>query len=107
MPTVYIINRSAHDFSDAKRYGELEFLTQGSVNRFSTGNMARIFTEKLAQSSPDDYLLPTGLSIMTAIACAVFALRHKRLNLLLWKNMGEKGSYIERVLDFSNLEEGD
>lgn len=103
MPTVYIINRSAHDFSDAKRFGTLKYLTQGSVNRFSTGNMIRQFTDGLRDSTPEDYILPTGLSIMTALACVVFALKHGRLNLLLFKNSGRGGSYVERSLDLREI----
>lgn len=105
MPTVYVINRSSHDFSDAERYGRLEFLTEGSVNRFATANMVRIFADSLKNSQAEDYILPTGLNIMTVIACVVFALKHKALNLLLFKRVGPKGSYVARNMDFRFLDE--
>ena len=44
---VYIVNKGVHDYSDAKRFGELVFLTEGSYNILSTSRMAREFTKQL------------------------------------------------------------
>ena len=103
MNRVYIISRSAHDFSDAERFGELVFLSDGPMNRYSCNNMCRVFATHLRHSSPDDYLLLTGLSVMNSIACALFAALHQRLNLLLYK----QGKYIERNLDLRFMEGGE
>ena len=94
MKKVFIVNRSAHDFSAADDYGEIIFLSEGPMNRYSTNNMHRSFSEKMKESSPDDYIVPCSLNVMNSIACAIFAVMHKRLNLLLFKD----GSYIERNL---------
>lgn len=40
--------------------------------------------DAIANSSPDDYIVITGLSVMTAVAAAMFASKHKQLNILLW-----------------------
>ena len=101
-PTVYIISRSAHDFSDAERFGELVFLSDGPMNRYSCNNMCREFSVHLRNSSPEDYILLTGLSVMNSIACALFAALHKKLNLLLF----QQGKYIERRLDLTLVMEG-
>jgi hypothetical protein len=92
MPKVYIVNRSPHDFSAAKPYGELVYLSEGSMNRYSTNHMIRLFTEGLTDSSKDDFIVPCSLNVMNAIASAVFAHKHGTINLLLFK----EGRYIER-----------
>ncbi len=96
MPKVYITSRSAHDYSDAKNYGEIVFLSEGPMNRFNVNHIERMFYDKLRSSGPDDYLLLTGLGVMNSIACWIFGCLHKRLNLLLYK----QGVYIERNMKF-------
>lgn len=91
---VFIVNRSAHDFSEAEKYGELIFLSEGRMNRYETNNMHRNFSAAMESSSPDDYIVPCSLNVMNSIACAIFAYKHGRLNLLLFKD----GIYIERNL---------
>ena len=92
MSKVYIVNKSNHDFSAAKHYGDLIFLSEGPMNRYATNNMLRIFTEKMKGSKDRDYIVPCSLNVMNSIACAIFACKHSKLNLLLYK----AGSYIER-----------
>lgn len=94
MKKVYIVNRGHHDFSAAERYGELVFLSEGPMPRYQINNIARQFSEVLQHSSPDDYILPCSLSSMNIVACALFAARHMRLNLLLYKNR----RYVERSI---------
>ena len=96
MNKVYIVNRSAHDFSPAEKYGELVFLSKGPMNRYATNNMHRIFTDKMKDSEPSNYIVPCSLNVMNSIACAAFVVLHKRLNLLLFKD----GDYVERNLVF-------
>ena len=90
--TVYIVNNSAHDFEPAKEFGELEFLSQGPVNRYAVNDMHRQFSNALRNSKPEDYIVPCSLNVMNAIACAIFAHKHVKLNLLLYK----QGKYLER-----------
>lgn len=92
MSNVYIVNKSNHDFGAAKSYGEITFLSEGPMNRYSTNNMIRQFGELMKNSSPGDYIVPCSLNVMNSIACAIFAHKHGRLNLLLFK----EGVYIER-----------
>ncbi len=84
MSTVYVVNKSSHDFSSAEEYGTLKFLSEGMMNKFEANHMARTFKEALEHSSASDYILPCGLSVMNMIACAMFATMHGRLNLLLF-----------------------
>ena len=92
MRNVYIVNKSNHDFSAARDYGKLIFLSEGPMNRYSTNNMLRVFAEKMSDSKKEDYIVPCSLNVMNSIACALFAHKHGKLNLLLFK----EGSYIER-----------
>ena len=96
MNKVYIVNKSAHDFSPANDYGELIFLSEGPMNRYATNHMHRKFTSMMEDSTENDHIVPCSLNVMNSIACAIFAHRHGKLNLLLFK----EGNYIERNLVF-------
>lgn len=100
MPKVYIINKGGHDYSEATRYGELHFLSEGPISKFAVSKIYRDFAMSLRESTPSDYILLTGLTTMACIACACFSFLHDgKLNLLLFKN----GKYIERKLLLSEL----
>ncbi len=103
MTKVYIVNRGGHDHSDAERFGELVYLSEGVMSRYGTTQIYRLFAEKLKDSSPDDYILPTGLSTMGHIACSIFSFMHGKLNLLLYKGGSNGGKYIERTLKMDEL----
>jgi hypothetical protein len=92
MAKVFVVNKSSHDFSAAEEYGELVFLSEGPMNRYSTNNMVREFSEIMKGSSPHDYIVPCSLNVMNAIATAIFARKHGTLNLLLFR----RGEYVER-----------
>jgi hypothetical protein len=92
MKTVYIVNKSAHDFSEADTYGKVIFLSEGVMNRYATNSMVRQFSYLMKASHSDDYIVPCSLNVMNSIACAIFAHKHGKLNLLLFKD----GKYIER-----------
>lgn len=95
MPKVFVINKSAHDFSNAERFGELIYLTEGRQGHFNVNTVVSNFATLLADSKPDDYLLLTSLNTLCAIAAAVFSHLHGgRLNLLLFRD----GRYTPREL---------
>ena len=100
-PTVYIVNRSAHNFSPAEQFGELMFMTQGLINRFAISEIYRTFQEFLQNSKPEDYLLVSGMSSQLVVATAILAQKHGRVNFLLWKD----GEYLERTLMLEGGEE--
>lgn len=94
MSKVFIINKSAHNFSKTRKYGEQVYLSEGLMDRYATNNIHRQFYHLLKDSSPDDYIVLCSLNVMNSIACAIFTKLHGRLNLLLYK----KGNYVERNL---------
>lgn len=97
MPKVYILNRGGHDYSAAERFGELVVLSDGILPRENTSHMVRVLAP-IRESSPHDYILLSSLSIMCSIACSMFALRHGKLNILIFKGV----SYVERRIDFTS-----
>jgi hypothetical protein len=99
MPNVYITNKSAHDFSEATKYGNLIFITKGKLNRFNANDMHRQAEEAMEDSTKFDYIVPCSLNVLNSIVCATFAVKHKRLNLLLFK----QGEYIERNIVFDEV----
>lgn len=94
---VYIVNKSSHDFSAAKQFGNIVFLSEGPMNRYATNNIHRVFNVVMRDSNKGDYIVPCSLNVMNSIASAIFARKHGRVNLLLFK----EGRYIERniILD--------
>lgn len=90
MRRVFVPNDAGHDMSDAKRFGEVVYMTRGALRRNAVREHAKAIRSALSTSSPDDYVVVGGLSIITAIAAAAFAARHGHVNFLLW----ERGRYI-------------
>lgn len=93
---VYVANKSAHDFSDAEKYGRLIFVTEGKLNRFNVNDMHRRASDAMSKSKASDYIVPCSLNVLNSIICSTFAVMHGRLNLLLFK----EGSYVERNIVF-------
>ena len=96
---VFVINRSSHDYSQAEEFGKLVFMTEGSLNRFAVSKMFRTFEPFIQTSKEHDYLLLSGLSVMCSVASAMFADKHGRLNLLIYKpDPRNPGTYQERII---------
>ena len=105
---VYVTNKGGHSYEAAEKYGEVIYITEGTLNRFATNTLYRAFIDGMKDSQPDDYILITSMSIVNAIGAAVFARKHGCLNLLLYRS----GEYILREIDIDSLvvqeeEEGD
>ncbi len=98
MSNVYIINDSGHDYSDAERFGRLVYCTQGSLDKQDTTGMYRELSVALDDSTPDDYIVLSGLTSMCSIACSMLALRHGSINLLIFN----RGVYVVKHVNFDN-----
>ena len=98
-PRAYVPNKAGHDFSDAERFGDLVFLTQGIVKRYSTNHIYRQLIEGMSEAEPQDYLLVCSLSIINAIAASILARQFGKVNYLLFSG----GSYMERTVDVDAL----
>ena len=104
MPKVYVINNSGHDFSAAKSYGDVIYMTSGLINKFNVTKMVRIFGEYFKGSHENDYILHSGPSVMNAIASSLFTSMHGKLNLLIWKgDQDGMSSYVCERINFKDL----
>ena len=96
---VFIPNQSGHNFTDSERYGTPVYVTKGLVNRFSVNFIARKWALSLKDSTKEDYILVTSLTILTVVGAALFGHLHGCLNLLLYRNE----RYIARKIVFKDL----
>jgi hypothetical protein len=94
MTRVYIPNRGPHDYTEAEQYGRLVYCTEGSLDKFDVSQMFRELDDCFRNASPDDYILLTSLTSLCSVACAIFANKFGRLNLLIHRGQG----YVERTL---------
>jgi len=94
MPTIFIVNNSGHDFSQAERQGRVVVLSTGLIDPFKVTKMYRQFSSMLSTSRAEDYILMSGPTTMNIIACAIFSALHGRINLLIWRH----GHYTKRTI---------
>lgn len=104
-PKVLVVNRSSHDYSMAEDFGELVFMTEGNMpSRYAASKMFRAFEPFIKESKKTDFILLTSMTIMCSIACSMFASKHGRLNLLLYKqDTKAEGRYIKRTIIFGEM----
>lgn len=102
-PLIYVPSKGAHDYSDAQRFGELVFMSEGRLNRYAVNKMFRTFDEHIQCSNSNDLILITSLTVMNAVICGMFASKHNCLNLLLFKSVPDGPShYVDRRMVFDN-----
>lgn len=99
MANVYVLNKGPHDYSQAERFGDIVFCTDGNLDKFDTAQMYRAITEAMKNSESDDYILLGSLTSLCCVACAIFAAKHWKLNLLIHRQDG----YVERTLLLNNI----
>lgn len=99
-PKIFVINKGGHDYSDAQRYGDLVYLTEGPLhNPFGVANFYRHVAGKMKDMSSDDYILITSLNSLCALAGWIVGRLGHPLNLLLFKD----GKYIPRRISENDL----
>lgn len=96
MPTVFVVNNSGHDYSDAERFGEILYCTEGPLNKFDTAQMYRSLSEALLDANEDDYILMTSLTTLCCIATGMMVEQFGKVNMLLFQG----GKYISRTIAF-------
>lgn len=102
---VFILNQAGHDYSGAKKWGELVPVVSGNMNVFRPDRSLFTITEKLSDFNPDtDFLLLSG-NTFGNVLCALYVMHHlngnmKRINLLVYdaKNI----EYLHHVLDLTD-----
>lgn len=106
MTKVYIVNAGGHDCSSAKFYGELVVCTEGSLNKYDINQMYRELNTALTNSEENDLILLTSLTSLCCVACTIFAVKHRKLNLLIHRmDKDGKDSYVQRTISFKDKDE--
>lgn len=104
MSKVYITNSAGHDFTNAKQFGELVWVTKGFVSFHSLDRLKHILSEKLAETKPEDYLLLSGTQVICVVASVIWYEKHKCINLLV-HDKKHYGYYRKLTITQSNLED--
>ena len=104
-PKVYVPNQSYHDFSDATRFGELVFLTQGPQDILKLNTVYRRVGELLRDAIAGDYLLISGPITVNAMAASILAYRFGRVKYLIFD--GASGRYVSKPILLSQVETRD
>mgnify|MGYP001577752114 CR=1 FL=1 len=98
-PHVFLINEGLHDYSAAAKFGERVIsLTQGICSRVNATGHMREIAAGLACSHPDDWLVISGPPLVNILACAEFAVKHGKLNLLIYASREQE--YVQRTIVF-------
>jgi hypothetical protein len=95
-PRVFVPNKAFHDYSDAKRFGTLVYLSEGKQNAGKIHHQYRMVSEILKDAEPGDYLLLSGPASLNAIAASILAHRFGRINYLVFD--GFTGQYNSRPI---------
>ncbi len=102
MSKVYVVNFSGHNIFQAKKYGELIYLTKGRVHIFLTDRIKYEMIEAMQDYEEDDYLLLCGAPILNVLASSIVLSKFGVCNLLLWDAKEEL--YVPRTISLGNLE---
>ncbi len=91
MPQVFIVNYNAgHDYSTAKRHGDLVRLTEGDVNIFATDRLLTRLNQALRGATPDDCLLLSGNVVLNSLAVALWIRRFPQIRLLIYDSRDKR-----------------
>lgn len=91
---VYVANYAGYDFSQAKKYGKLIPITKGFVSYKSLDRLMYNIINALADSTPNDYLLLSGTTVLSLICGVVWYHKHGIVKVL---------SYDQNAKDYKLL----
>lgn len=97
MPKVYVVNNKVHDYSKAKRFGDLVNVTEGSVPIFKTDVVDKMVQDKLKHFTKDDYLLLSGPALLCIIASRIAFSKYDTVKFLIFDAKQQK--YVARHLN--------
>lgn len=98
MLKVYVTNFTGHEYTDAKRFGELIYITNGYVTFNDLKEIERKVLEFVKQATKDDYLLLSGNSLLCSVATLIWTNYHKQCNILHWNGM-KRGYDLHTVIN--------
>lgn len=100
---VWISNHSGHDYSNAKQYGEFDWITKGYVSFQSLDRVKFTIAEQVSKTNKDDWLLISGRPIISCIAILVWFICHNQVKILHWDQKTE--TYRPLIITADNVSE--
>lgn len=103
---VWIVNFAGHDFSPAKKWGEIAAVTTGYVDPALEDRVIYNIAKQIQESSAEDWLcVGSGLAIVNVIVSLLWLKKHKQIKMLLWnRKQGSESDYIEKIVTENHLE---
>ena len=95
-PKVYIVSRGSHDYSVAAEHGDIVYLFEDKANVFASDKLVKTIEERLAGSTPDDYLILSGSMLPSSVAWHVMMRKHGLVNNLIFSFKNE--NYERRTI---------
>ena len=81
---VYVLNNKLHDYSKAKRFGDLKIVTEDNVPLFRTDAVLDILKKRLESFTEEDYLLLSGPVLLNVFATNLLLGRMETLKLVVF-----------------------
>ena len=97
-PTVWIPKSAGHSFAAAEAYGVLRFMFDETVSPFNLDLLREELYRILEQAKQEDFLLPSGNTVLNMLTLYEWSMRFDVCNLLLFHVRERK--YIKRKLNF-------
>lgn len=98
MKKVFILADGGHDYSDAKRFGDLIFLNIPSEAKWDIARLYSEMKEGLMKAEHDDYLIISHLTSHCCVATAIMVEWFGRVNFLIYRG----NVYEEKILVLNN-----
>ena len=98
MRKVFVLNNGGHNYSDAERFGDVVFCTEGSLAKWDISQMYRELEIALLDANADDFILIGSLASLCSVAAAIMASRFGEVHFLIFKD----GKYVQRDLMLEN-----
>jgi len=96
MRKVLVVAGSAKDFSSAKRYGELLFVSYGSTNLTNLSRHIADFQRILSTLEEAPYILVSGYAVLNALLIMCALEFYKEIEVLIWD--AKKKTYSDVLL---------
>jgi hypothetical protein len=94
MPKVFVPHKGSHDYTKAKAFGDLIFLTEGLLFPRKVDLIYQQCLHGMIGAEMDDFLVVSGLPIVVSVASSILAERFGRVNYLIWAG----SDYVKREL---------
>ncbi len=98
---VYVANFQAdRDFTQAEKFGEVVFITQGYLDLKKLDKFRLAFEEFLERADASDYIILTGPSVIKALVIVIWYAKFGYVNILSWNK--RENIYIHNVVGLDN-----